>query len=142
MIEVKGNLWKYPCDHHGISTNGTIKSNGEAVLGRGCALEAKIRFPHLPKELGEQLKFKGNRVHYFAKYTMFTIPVKKQWFEKADLELINQSVLEMHHFATRVFPKDIICIPRLGCGNGGLNWDDVKPIMAILPDNVKVINWR
>jgi len=43
MKEVIGNIWNYYNKGNWIviTTNGTIKKNGEAVMGRGVALEAK-----------------------------------------------------------------------------------------------------
>ena len=35
--------------------NGVVKKDGCAVMGGGIALEAKERFPNLPKRLGELL---------------------------------------------------------------------------------------
>lgn len=126
MIEVYGNLWEYPADVRVITTNGTVKKNGEAVMGRGCAAEAKARFPHLPKLLGEALKVRGNKVHYFYepgnKYyiCLFTFPVKHQWMQKADLALIGKSAKEIQEMALESWTT--IVMPRPGCGNGGLRW--------------------
>lgn len=31
-------------------------------------------------------------------------------------------------------------LPRPGCGNGRLTWEQVKPVIKFLPDNVWVIS--
>lgn len=59
----KADLFTYQCDAACITTNGFIKANGEAVMGRGCALEAAQAFPNVPKLLGALITSKGNRVH-------------------------------------------------------------------------------
>jgi hypothetical protein len=44
MKEITGELWDYykkPNYNICLTVNGTIKANGEAVMGRGCALEAQ-----------------------------------------------------------------------------------------------------
>ena len=45
MIEIHGNLWQLPATWRGITTNGFVRKNGTAVMGRGCAREAATRFP-------------------------------------------------------------------------------------------------
>ncbi len=139
MIEAVGDLWVYPADFRVITTNGSVKNNGCAVLGRGCAYEASVKYPALPRALGEVLTRRGNRVHYFDEFNggLFTFPVKRQWMERASLDLIRQSTKEFQRqlleFATYV-------MPRAGCGNGQLDWADVRPILTELPDNVVVID--
>jgi len=39
MKELRGNLFHTPCDVICITTNGFVKRNGEAVMGRGCAVQ-------------------------------------------------------------------------------------------------------
>lgn len=55
MKEIKGNLWDYigKADVICITTNGFVKSNGHAVMGRGCAKQATVRYPDVPKILGK-----------------------------------------------------------------------------------------
>jgi len=48
LREDKINLWEYPADARVITTNGFVKNNGEAVMGRGCAREAARKYPRLP----------------------------------------------------------------------------------------------
>ena len=67
MLEVKGNLWTFEYPNTSpdsyvrcITTNGFVKKNGEAVMGRGCAKEACERYPGLAKQLGEKIIKKGN----------------------------------------------------------------------------------
>lgn len=59
MIEVKGNLWDIPADWRGITTNGTINKAGEIVMGKGCALEAKRRYPGLPRAIASYVSTWG-----------------------------------------------------------------------------------
>ena len=58
----KGNILNYigVVDIVCVTTNGIIKSNGELVMGAGCALEFKNRFPKIPKILGDKIKKSGN----------------------------------------------------------------------------------
>lgn len=159
MIEVTGNLWTYPADVRVITTNGTVKKNGECVMGRGCALEAKqqVQF-NLAKHLGDLITAKGNHVHFLYSegqqdmIDVYSFPVKHQWMERADLKLIERSARELVHEMIGM-PSDsgylvsdkssVIVLPRPGCGNGGLRWEDVKPVIEpILDDRFHVITFK
>lgn len=137
MIEVTGNLWDYPADVRIITTNGSINSKGECVMGRGCAKEAKERFPSLAKDLGSRIKAEGNHPYAFDS-GIITFPVKHKWFEWADLLLIRTSVLQLKRMLD---PTKTYVMPRPGCGNGKRTWNEVRPLLADLPDNVHVISF-
>lgn len=66
MIEVKGDLWHYDAPVVCITTNGFVKSNGYAVMGRGCAKQAADMWPALPATLGDRLRAYGNHVHWLG----------------------------------------------------------------------------
>jgi hypothetical protein len=159
MIEVKGNLWTYPADVLVITTNGTVKKNGECVMGRGCAKEAKDKCSgwNLAKHLGDLITEKGNHVHFLYSIgqqdmvDVYSFPVKHKWMEKADIELIKRSAHELVHEMIGM-PSDkgylvsettsVILLPRPGCGNGQLKWEDVKPVLEpILDDRFHVITF-
>jgi hypothetical protein len=135
--EAKGDLWTWPADWRVITTNGFVKKNGECVMGRGCAKEAALKNPKLPKILGDKIKANGN-VFQWLDGNIFAFPVKHNWWEKADLELIKQSARELEGWADDE-PNETFLLPRPGCGNGQLKWEDVKPLLKNLPDNVTVI---
>jgi hypothetical protein len=138
MKERKVDLWDAPAVIV-ITTNGTVKINGEAVMGRGCAAEAKELFPKLPKLLGQKIKSEGNHVH-LLRYSIVSFPVKHAWWEKADLLLIQRSARELVQKANAYGWRDI-WIVRPGCGNGGLQWEHVKPVIkSILDDRFTVVH--
>lgn len=145
MKEVKGNLWTYPADIRVITTNGTVKKDGTCVMGRGCAAEAKALHPSIPRVLGEGLSTIGNHVQHLyggeLGKIILSFPVKHQWFQTADLDLIRQSATELVVWANATNVKTIV-LPRPGCGNGHLRWEDVKPILEeILDDRFHVITF-
>lgn len=141
-----------------IPTNGVVKLNGDAVMGRGCAKRAAITYPDLPVLLGRLLERLGNHVHMIIinpKTTFVTFPVKPVWALcakdksnvitymqskshvgatvpgwacKADLALIEQSAKELKDLTTKQ-KWSYVVLPRPGCGNGELDWKDVKPIL-------------
>ena len=142
MIEVTGNLWTYPADVRVITTNGTVKANGECVMGRGCALEAKRQQQGIALALGRLIQQRGNHVHLLnnGKVELYSFPVKHHWMQKADLALIARSAEELL-CEVETGPL-VVVLPRPGCGNGGLKWSDVKPAIApILDDRFHVITF-
>lgn len=144
MKEIKGNLW----DFRGkdgyvlcITTNGTIKRDGTAVMGRGCALQAKNNYPGIAATLGRRLKYDGLKVVWLTT-RLIAFPVKYEWHQKANLDLIKKSATELAREAANL-RQNWFLLPRPGCGNGQRDWEtEVKPIIEnILPDNVLVISF-
>lgn len=126
MIEAKGNMWDANVDAYVITTNGFVKKNGELVMGRGCALEAKQKFPGIAKLLGYIVNKSGNVPVRLIKENIISFPVKHNWWEAADLKLIEESCMHILHL---VDENEKVAMPRPGCGNGKLDWSDVKPIL-------------
>jgi len=153
MKEIHGDMWKYFSDDEKyeryvlcITTNGFVKNNGDCVMGKGNAFEAKKRMPDLPRRLGKLIQEKGNRVFLqplgcddaFPECRILTFPVKHNWWEKADPKLIRESAKQLRKIA-KASKGFTFILPRPGCNNGKLDWKDVKPLLKDLPDNVKVI---
>ena len=139
MRETTGDLW----DCYGkpytvilITTNGKVKANGHAVMGRGCAYEAAKRFPGIAKTLGLLLEQNGNVVQEL-RLGLWSFPVKHSWEMDGDLGLIQDSAQQLDKLARA--SSDNWILPRPGCGNGRLKWGEVKPVIEFLPDNVWVI---
>ena len=141
MIEVTGDMWTMPSDYRCITTNFSINRDGACVMGRGVALQAKQRYPWLARYLGDRILEGWTKVILLPE-NLIAFPVKYKWSMKADLDLIRESTrtLQIIAKATQWVGTQIL-LPRPGCGNGGLLWKDVKPIVRVLPDNVKVINY-
>lgn len=64
MLEKVGDMWRVGAEYEAvcITTNGFVKKNGEAVMGRGCAAEAAEFWPGLPSLLGLDIRVNGNVV--------------------------------------------------------------------------------
>ena len=187
MIELRGNMFepktyirvigdmniKYAFvpkpDAICITTNGFVRSDGRAVMGRGCALEAKKLFPDIDKKLGEILKTKGNVPAILSTVggtDIVAFPVKPRgikvsddksnlvehmkenfaagdiapgWAARASLDLIKESAVGLVMLAEKNKWK-IVVIPRPGCGAGQLKWEDVRPVLdKILDDRFYLI---
>jgi hypothetical protein len=150
LLEAEGNIWGFSGDAYVITTNGFVKKDGKAVMGRGIAKQAAERHTWLPKLLGESLKARGNHVDVFqsivgsnemSPMVLITFPVKTVWWEKADPALIERSAHELVDAVAATRWKRII-MPRPGCGNGQLDWNHVKPIIEpILDDRFLVVEY-
>jgi len=143
MIIIKDNIWRFRSKNTPIviTTNGTVKKNGEAVMGRGIALQCKTKFPEFPLVLGKELEYIGNEVIYFPGCDLITFPVKHNWWEDADLVLIRRSAIQLEKLL-RDFPYiEKIYMTKPGCSNGKRDWEtEVKPIlMDYYEDNDKLI---
>ena len=145
MIEREVDLWKFRAAAVVITTNGKVKKNGEAVMGRGCAREAALRFPTLASDLGKLISNTGNHVYALRNValavatpdeidempkalaaawttTLVSFPVKDTWQEPAKIDLIVRSAGELVEL-TNQHGWDKVVMPRPGCGNGQLGWD-------------------
>lgn len=128
-----------------VTTNGFSKKDGRAVMGRGNAKQAKDLFDGIDLEFGQLLKKNGNVVQILRinPIPIVSFPVKHNWWEKADLELIRKSTFELVKLTDWNNWKKII-LPRPGCYNGKLKWfSEVKPILKdYLDDRFYLISLR
>ena len=145
MKEVTGDLWDFhdAGEWIAITTNGDVNKRGDAVMGRGVALQAKQRYPFLPRDFAYRLNENGNYPYVFQDLKIVTFPVKHHWFEAASVELIERSALIIAHHSDSIIyhrnQSEILYLPRPGCGNGGLSWDDVRPIIEPIFDDRFVV---
>lgn len=124
-----------------VPTNGEVDKNGGAIMGRGLALQAAARYPVLPLNLGSMIRARGNRVFVFGQQMVITFPTKYFWRHNSDYGLIRTSLLQLQSAATWLFPQRFY-LPRVGCGNGKLDWlKNVKPMLqAVLDDRFTVVD--
>jgi hypothetical protein len=139
MIEATNDLWLTPADARCITTNGTVKPNGRAVMGRGCAKQATERYFAMQLTLGTAIKLYGNHVLIIDPHCdgipLVSFPVKYEWSERADLDLIARSAHELVAL-TAVQGWTAVVLPRPGCGNGKRHWEsEVRPILQPLLDD-------
>ncbi len=130
-----------------ITTNGEIKRDGRAVMGRGIAEQAKTRWPGIDLVLANGIRTRGNVPNFlgyvdkFLRWTpsdpsldlkqtlLWSFPTKHNWRDKSDMDLIIQSARALVQEAVN-FPDIEIVLPRPGCSNGGLNWVYVHKYLA------------
>ena len=145
MIEIQGDLWEWRAHLKCgviITTNGMVKASGKLVMGRGIALEAKKRFPGLDRLLGRFVLLNGNKPFRFLyqEAQLMTFPTKYLWREVSNKDLIVESAERIRLLLGQ--ERMIYISGRPGCGNGELDWEEVKPLLIpILPDNVLITSW-
>jgi hypothetical protein len=131
-----GNLFDCDGDALCITTNNQVNGRGEAVMGRGVALEAKKRWPWLPLILGRDRRY--SRAVCFnitavslqpAEYALISFPTKTDWRFPSNLSLIATSANKLRRIADEFLLVNIWLSPP-GCGNGGLKWPVVEKVLA------------
>ena len=135
MREIFGNLWQVEADLRVVSTNSIVNARGQAVMGRGCAREARERIPGLEYHFAALLRTYGNRVMRLTKpcaatggATLASFPVKHHWRDPADPLLIEHSARQLVRLADK-FGYQRVAMPRPGCGNGRLSWAYIRPVL-------------
>ena len=143
MVNLRGNIWYF---HNWgywivIPTNGFVKNNGDAVMGRGVALQATKRFLGINKKLGQAIKKVGNRPVAFSGQRLLTLPTKHHWTQEADTELIGTSAELLVELVDKHKLDAPYYLPRVGCGNGKRKWEtEVHPVLKeILDDRFVVV---
>ena len=146
------DMFLEPADVICLTTNGSLRRDGGAVMGRGNALQAKRLWYGLDQLLGKLIKKHGNCVQVLTRETsagvkylrlprangdplfcpvpwhLVAFPVKDQWHEKADLDLIGASAKALRKMIKANNWKRVL-LPKPGCGNGQLTWKKVKPVL-------------
>lgn len=113
-----------------------IPVNCVGVMGKGLALEFKQRFPHMFNEYKNICKHKELRpgeiitladVTTNKEFCMF--PTKDHWKDPSKVEYIDKGMDDLVKYINRQRDLEVVLIPKLGCGLGGLDWLVVKPII-------------
>lgn len=144
MREISGDLWEFHRQGHWIAipTNGVVRQDGANIMGKGIALAAKRLFVSLPYQIGTTIQLYGNHVHEFPEFRVFSFPTKHHWRLTANLELIEQSATELRTLVDASSDEREVFLPLVGCGNGRLQWSDVRPILVFcLDDRFTVVHW-
>jgi O-acetyl-ADP-ribose deacetylase (regulator of RNase III) len=131
MKFLQGNLFDAPTEAL-VNTVNTV-----GVMGKGIALMFKEAFPDNFRAYGEAVKREEVRIgHVFVTENhaldgpqwLINFPTKKHWRQPSRLEWIVTGLEDLRRV---VEEKGIhsIALPPLGCGNGGLDWSDIRPVI-------------
>jgi O-acetyl-ADP-ribose deacetylase (regulator of RNase III) len=115
MHFTKGNLLEANVEAL-VNTVNTV-----GVMGKGIALMFKERFPKNYREYVAASKMSGPKL-------VINFPTKKHWRYPTKIEWVREGLVALSEV---IQEKQIssIAVPPLGCGNGGLNWSDVRPLV-------------
>jgi hypothetical protein len=142
MKVVEGNLWDFCKPPWNalvvIPTNIGWRGDGENVMGRGLAKQAKLGLCGVTRWYGWVCRmFREDTpvVRYFRSAALM-FPTKplasdpaRSWNQKSDLELIARSARQLGRWHETTPWQQEIAVPMVGCGNGGLKEAAVWPIL-------------
>lgn len=128
IVEPGGDMWAHHKDgrYAVIPTNLAVKANGEAIMGAGVALQAARRWPHLPVRYGASINAGHTRLACHDERLLLA-PTKHHWKQDANLELVIETINAIATWAADSGAP--LVTPALGCGLGGLAWDDIRSHM-------------
>ncbi|MEX0943643.1 MAG: macro domain-containing protein [Pseudomonadales bacterium] len=108
--------------------------NTVGVMGKGIAAEFKSRYPKMFEEyklICEQGELKPGSIWLWKgdQTWVLNFATKKHWRSPSKIEWIQHGLMEFRRDYQKLGIREI-AFPRLGCGNGGLDWADVRPLMV------------
>lgn len=133
----RGSIWAYENTHAlVIPTNlGWRMRDQSNIMGRGLALQAAKKYPDFPIWFGRECaaRREATPVLVYPSAPLIAFPVKPlnaeapwmSWKNKADLKLIERSAKQLAELKV----ERPIAVSMVGCGNGGLEMSDVRPIL-------------
>jgi len=117
--------------------------NCVGIMGKGIAFAFKQRYPEMFEDYKKRCQFKEVQLGkpYLYKINeqrwIVNFPTKDHWKQWSQLQDIEAG---LKYLAERAFAWGItsLAVPPLGCGNGGLNWDNVQPLIKkyLFPLNI------
>ncbi len=129
-----------------LSTGDLMAANVEAlvntvntvgVMGKGIALQFRRRYPEMFAEYQRAVKggeVEIGKMHVWPtgqlsgpKY-IINFPTKKHWRSPSRIEYVAEGLRDFTAVIDNLGIKSV-ALPPLGCGNGGLDWAVVEPII-------------
>ena len=140
MIVKIGDIFESNCS----TIVNTVNCVG--VMGKGIALEFKKRYPEMFMEYVlkcDRGEVKPGIPYVYQKedVSILNFPTKDHWRSPSRLSYVIDG-LDWFVDNYEKYNIESIAFPPLGCGNGGLTWSVVGPIMyqklSILPINIEI----
>ncbi len=116
--------------------------NVVGVMGKGIALEFKERYPDMfkaYKKLCDNRTLDIGKLHLWraSEHWVLNFPTKTTWRQPSKLEFI-EAGLEAFQRSYKQMGIASISFPPLGCGNGNLDWREVRPLMERYLSKVEI----
>ncbi len=139
-VKIYKNIWVVKGDLFDSEMQTlTISVNTVGVMGKGLASRLKYLYPSAYVAYQDYVKSgvlkPGRPVVYrmigdndYIKWFLF-FPTKRHWREKSEISMIEEG---LRWFVKNYKKEGIesVAFPALGCGLGGLKWEDVGPLMV------------
>ena len=131
ITEVNGNLLTADVDAL-VNTVNTV-----GVMGKGIAYQFRRAFPAMFDEYRQAAKageIHLGRMHIWRNEGLtspryvINFPTKRHWKSPSRLADIESGLADLTKVLSNLDIRSV-AVPPLGCGNGGLNWNDVEPII-------------
>lgn len=141
MIQfMRGNLFDVRAD---ILVN-TVNCVG--VMGKGVALEFKNRYPAMffaYRAACARGDLRIGTIHVWHRDVwIINLPTKKDWRNTSEYECIEAGLIALRNYLREQSRAYSVAMPPPGCGNGGLDWARVKPMiektLGSLPNTIYV----
>ena len=113
--------------------------NCVGVMGGGLALAFKKSYPQMFRDYAHACRngevVAGGKPHTWPldkTHYIYNFPTKDHWKDPSRIEWVSKGLVHLRDFCdnfdkTKKFAPTV-ALPPLGCGLGGLDWDDVKPV--------------
>jgi O-acetyl-ADP-ribose deacetylase (regulator of RNase III) len=140
--EQRGNLLNADADAL-VNTVNTV-----GVMGKGIALQFKRAYPENFKaykracdlgdvKLGRMFVWDAGSLAGGSPRFIINFPTKGHWRSSSRIDDIEAGLVDLVA-QLRDLPVRSVAVPPLGCGHGGLRWEDVRPLIVAalegLPD--------
>jgi len=113
-----------------------VPVNCQGIAGRGLALQCKRRYPDWFWQYQGVCRMGrlsiGTLFDYSDEDGLYIIgfPTKERWWSPTRYEHIEQGLDALVGWvASRSEWVQSVAVPKLGCGPGGLSWQQVQPLM-------------
>ena len=131
---IKGDMFSEPAE----AIVNTVNCAG--VMGKGVALEFKKRWPKNYRAYKKQCDAKqlspgtlfvydnGDLLNQSYPRYLINFPTKLHWRSKSKIQYIEDG-LDVLIDTLAEYRIKSVAMPRLGCGNGGLNWSEIRSLI-------------